>query len=78
MEAPPERLAYVAVVNPKKNGRPTHWASWMSNARPPVTETWSASWICQTLAMSSTTSAGTRAVPACVPTLLIRTWSGVT
>jgi len=39
MEAPPEKLAYVAVVNPKQNARPTPWPSWTSKARPRVTET---------------------------------------
>ena len=31
MDAPREELAYVAILNPNGNNRPTRWASWTSN-----------------------------------------------
>ena len=78
MAAAPEKLAYVAMLNPRpaEAGRDGRRGRRSRVAR--ATASWSARSTCPTPATSCTTSAGTPAARACARTRRTRTWSGAT
>ncbi len=78
MEAAPEKLAYVAILNPTTNDGTDAMAVVDLDPSSKTYGTSSAAWTCRTPATSCIISAGTPAVPACVRTRRIRTWSGAT
>ena len=75
MQSPPEQLAYLALINPRKDGRPD--AIGVVDVDPESKGY--GRLVGQTdmphAATSCITSAGTRAVRACAPTHPTRTWS---
>ena len=75
MQAIPEKLAYVALLNPNP-GLPDAMA--VVDLDPPrkITGSSSTNLTCRMLGTSCTTSAGTLAVPVSAPTRRIPTWSG--
>ena len=79
MQAPPERLAYVALLNVGTNGQPdAHGRRRPRSGVGHATASSSAGWISPTAATSCTTSAGTPAARASARTRRTRTWSGAT
>ena len=75
MQAPPEKLAFVAMLNANGNGKPD--ALGVVDVDPGSSGYGRivGSWTCRILATSCTISAGTRAAPACARTRRIRTSS---
>ena len=78
MQSAPEKLAYVALINPTKSG--TADAIGVVDVDPDSKSygRWSVRPTCRRRATSCITSAGTRAARVSVPTRRTRTWSGAT
>ena len=77
MQSPPEKLAYLALINPKKSGAPDAIAVVdVDPALEGLRPAGRARPTCRTSETSSIISGGTPAARVCVRTRRIRTWSG--
>ena len=84
MHAPPEKLAYVAILNPEAalngdgDGRPDALAVFDVDPDSEIYGQLVGPWTCRIPVMSCITSAGTPAVRRCAPTHLTPTSSAAT
>ena len=78
MDAPAEKLAYVAMVNGKDNGRHDAMGVVDVDPAPRAMAISSARWTCRMPAMSCIISVGMHAARACARTLRIPMWNAVT
>ena len=76
MQAPAEKHAFVAMLNPTHAGRPDALGVVMLIPPPRPTASLSASWTCRTPAMSYTISGGMPVVRVSVRMHRIRIWNG--